>query len=150
MAEHRSLGATVSATNVTLEGRAFAEEQMRDTCTAVRPTGGFVTDPETGVDEPESVHVYPTPEQIAAGNPGRCKVQTRVAQAASPDAGGHQFTVENLQLHFPVSAELQNGDQVTITESWDPQLVGLVFRLVELARGTYRTADRWNVELVTA
>src|SRR6185312_14774068 len=114
---------------------------MRDQCTAARPTGGLVTDPETGVDEPQLAHVYPTPEQIAAGNPGRCKVQTTVAQAASPDAGGHQFTVENLQLHFPVSAELRTGDQVTITESWDPQLVGLVFRLVELARGTYRTAD---------
>lgn len=140
MAEHRSLVATVSATDVTLEGRAFAEEQMRDTCSASRPTGGIVTDPVTGVDSPEFMPVYT----------GKCKVQTTVAQAASPDAGGHQFTVENLQLHFPVSAELQTNDQVTITESWDPQLVGMVFRLIELARGTYRTADRWNVELVTA
>ena len=134
----------------TVAGQMQAELLMQDVCTGARPTGGFVTDPETGVDEPEFVRVYPTPAQIAAGNPGRCKVQTTVAQAASPDAGGHQFTVENLQLHFPVSAELQTGDQVTVTESWDPQLVGLVFRLVELARGTYRTADRWNVELVTA
>lgn len=117
-----------------------AEGLMRDTCTAARPTGGFVTDPVTGEDSPGFATVYA----------GKCKVQTTVAQAASPDAGGHQFTVENLQLHFPVSAELQTGDQVTVTESWDPQLVGLVFRLVELARGTYRTADRWNVELVTA
>lgn len=130
----------MSAQELTLRARVAAEELMRDTCTAARPTGGFVTDPETGVDTPASESVYA----------GRCKVQTTVAQAASPDAGGHQFTVENLQLHLPVSAELRTGDQVTITESWDPQLVGLVFRLVELARGTYRTADRWNVELVTA
>src|SRR6185312_9052954 len=107
------------------ELQTAAESLMIDQCAAARATGGFVTDPVTGVDTPATEPVYT----------GRCKVQTTVAQAASPDAGGHQFTVENLQLHFPVSAELRTGDQVTITESWDPQLVGLVFRLVELARG---------------
>lgn len=130
----------MSAQELTLRARIAAEELMQDTCTAARPTGGLVTNPDTGVDEPASEQVYEGP----------CKIQTTVAQAASPEAGSHTFTVENLQLHFPVSSELQTGDLVTITGSWDPQNVNKVFRLGELARGTYRTADRWKVELVTA
>src|SRR6185312_12143521 len=111
------------------ELQTAAESLMIDQCAAARATGGFVTDPVTGVDTPATEPVYA----------GRCKVQTTVAQAASPEAGEHTFTVANLQLHFPVSAPFQTGDQVTVTESWDPQNLG-VYRLVELARGTFRTA----------
>ena len=82
---------------------------------------------------------------------GKCKLQSATAQAASPVAGGHVFTVENLQLHLPVATSLNTGDTATITASLlDPSLAGLTFRLVELARGSQRTAARWNVELVTA
>ena len=125
---------------LTRRGKREAEALMTDTAEVTRGGGGLVVDPETGDLTPggETVGTFP------------CKVQTTVAQAASPEAGGHAFTVEQLQLHFPVDTLLQGGDQVTITESRDPQNVGLVFRLVELARGTYRTADRWNVELPTS
>lgn len=122
-----------------LQGRADAESLMWETSTVSRPGEPFT--------DPDGVVVTPLVEVYA----GPCKVQTTVAQAASPVAGGHVFTVENLQLHFPVGSGLVTGDSALITASrMDESNVGLVFRLVELARGSQRTAARWNVELVTA
>lgn len=122
-----------------LQARTDAESLMWETSTVSRPGEPF-TDPDGVVTTP-LVEVYAGP----------CKVQTTVAQAASPVAGGHVFTVENLQLHFPVGSGLVTGDSALITASrMDESNVGKVFRLVELARGSQRTAARWNVELVTA
>jgi hypothetical protein len=135
----------MSAVVAVLRGRVAAAALMLDTCTVRRPTGALVTDPETGVDTPEMLPVYPIGDTA-----GICKVQSAIAQAGSPVAGGHMFTVEQLELHLPVSSSLRAGDVATITAAaLDPDLVGLKFRLVELARGSLRTADRWNVELVT-
>ncbi|NKG22210.1 DUF6093 family protein [Paeniglutamicibacter terrestris] len=123
---------------ITTDGRALAESLMLDSCMASRP-GPNVTDPITGAVTPSLTPVYS----------GACKVQGATAQAANPEAGGHAYVIESLQLHFPVSSQLRIDDIATITAStMDPDLVGSKFRLVELARGTFRTADRWNVELV--
>ena len=129
----------MSAFDATMAGRVEAEAIMYDTCIVSRPGEPFTDD--DGIVTTPLVEVYA----------GKCKVQTTVAQAASPVAGGHVFTVENLQLHLPVATSLNTGDTATVTASLlDPSLVGLTFRLVELARGSQRTAARWNVELVTA
>ena len=123
-----------------LQGRQTAESLMRDTCVVERRSGQ-VTDPVTGVVSDAWVTLYE----------GRCKVQGRSAVASEPSAGGHVFTVEQLMVHLPVSAESRTDDRVTILSAeLDPDLVGLKFRLSELDRGSYRTADRWNVDLVTA
>ncbi|WP_104087047.1 DUF6093 family protein [Arthrobacter sp. GMC3] len=119
--------------------QAKAEKLMWGGCVASRPGIPF-TDPDGIVTTP-----------VETAYEGACKVQTTVAQAASPIAGGHVFTVENLQMHFPVATALETGDSVLmVTHRSDPTLIGRVFRLVELARGDQRTAARWNVELVTA
>lgn len=129
----------MSALDATMAGRVEAEAIMYDSCVVSRPGEPF-TDADGIVTTP-IIEVYA----------GKCKVQTTVAQAASPVAGGHVFTVENLQLHLPVATSLNTGDTATVTASLlDPTLIGLTFRLVELARGSQRTAARWNVELVTA
>lgn len=129
----------MSALDVTLRGRKAAEAIMFESCIASRPGGSFTN--EDGVVITPSSFVYE----------GKCKLQTTVAQAANPVSVGHQFTVENLQLHFPVGTPVQTGDSVRLTASQlDDSNVGNVFRLVELARGSQRTAARWNVELVTA
>lgn len=129
----------MSAFDATMDGRVEAEAIMYDTCITSRPGEPFT--------DADGIVITPLVEVYA----GKCKVQTTVAQAASPVAGGHVFTVENLQLHVPVMTSLNTGDTATVTASLlDPSLVGLTFRLVELARGSQRTAARWNVELVTA
>lgn len=129
----------MSAFDATMRGRVAAEAIMFNECVVSRPGVPFTDD--DGIVSTPLVEVFTGP----------CKVQTTVAQAASPVAGGHAFTVENLQLHVPALTVLQTGDTAMImTAGLDPSLVGLIFRLVELARGSQRTAARWNVELVTA
>ncbi|MGP9490055.1 DUF6093 family protein [Glutamicibacter sp. AOP5-A2-7] len=121
------------------EGRIAAESLMVDACVVERDTGQTTTDPVTG----KVVKVFETTYT------GKCKVQGRSAVAVEPSAGGHVFTVEQLQVHLPVSAQSMLDDRVTVTVATvDEDLVGLVLRLTELARGTYRTADRWNVEMI--
>jgi len=118
--------------------QAAAESLMIDQCVVERATGE-VTDPVTGIVSEGWESVYS----------GKCKVQSRTAVATEPMAGGHRFTIEQLMVHLPVSAQSRLDDRVTVTSAvMDPDLVGLRFRLTELARGSYRTADRWNVELV--
>lgn len=130
----------INADSITLRGRQAAESLMLDACVIERDTGATVTDPVTG----KVVKVF---ETIYAG---KCKVQGRSAVSLNQSAGGHVFTVEQLMVHLPVSAQSQLDDRVTVTVAHlDADLVGLKLRLTELARGTYRTADRWNVELVT-
>lgn len=120
--------------------QAAAESLMIDSCRLERSLG-LVTDPVTAVVSEGWELVYE----------GRCKVTGRTAQAATPEAGGHSFTVEQLQVHLPVSTASATGDRVTIVATTlDPLLVDLQLRLTELARGSIRTAYRWNVELVTA
>lgn len=129
----------MSASSANLRGRRKAESLMSDTCHVERSLG-LVTDPVTAVVSEAWETIYS----------GKCKLQGRQAQASEPSAGGHMFTVEQLMVHLPVSALSVTGDRVTVLSSvMDLDLVGLKLRLTELARGTYRTADRWNVELVT-
>ena len=128
----------MSAAEVVLAGRAEAEALML--------TGVVVSRPGAPVTDADGAVVTPLAEVFT----GFCKVQTTVAQATSPVAGGHSFMVENLQLHFPVLSSLRVDDvAIVVSSAMDPDLVGLSFRIIEAARGTYRTADRWNVELVT-
>lgn len=126
---------------LTRKGRKWAESLMTTTCSVGRPTGGFDTDPNTGVDVPIIVPVAVR---------GICKVQAATPQADSPVVAGHPYTVERLQVHLPVGDPVKSGDAVTIIECpMDPALNGLVFRLTELVRGSYRTAQRWDTELIT-
>lgn len=118
--------------------QAAAESLMIDQCVVERATGE-VTDPVTGVVSEGWEAIYS----------GKCKVQSRTAVATEPMAGGHRFTIEQLAVHFPVSVPCRLDDRVTITAAaLDPHLVGLQFRLTELPRGSIRTANRWNAELV--
>lgn len=120
--------------------RAEAESLMTDAGVTHRPGEG-VTDPETGVFAPGLTEVYA----------GKCKLQGAKAMANEPEAGGHRFMIENLQLHFPIGSDLRANDVHTLTDSvLDPTNVGLKFRLTEQDRGTFRTAERWNVELVVS
>jgi hypothetical protein len=78
---------------------------------------------------------------------GPCKVQQTISQASNPEAGGHAFTVQDSRVDFPVSAgPLLVDDVVTVTSSvLDPQLVGRVFRVIELFHKSFATAQRTRV-----
>lgn len=130
----------MGAVDATLRGRLASEALMVDACTVQRP-GGLVTDADGNV-APVLTPVYT----------GVCKVQQTISQASNPSAGGHSFTVQDSRFDFPVAAgPLAIDDVVTVTASvLDPQLVGSVFRIVELFHKSMATAQRTRVEQVTA
>lgn len=130
----------MSAADALLAGRREAEALMIDACSVTRP-GESITDPDTGEVTPSSTPVYSGP----------CKVQQTISQASNPTAGSHAFTVQDSRVDFPVSAgPLMVDDVVTVTSSvLDPQLVGSVFRVVELFHKSMATAQRTRVEEVT-
>jgi hypothetical protein len=131
----------VSAEAAVLAGRREAESLMLDACTVGRP-GGLVTDPDSGSVTPSLTTVFDGP----------CKVQQTIAQSSSPEAGGHQFTVQSSRVDFPVAAgPFLPGDVVTVTGSvLDAQLVGRRFRVVELFHKSFATAQRTRVEEITS
>lgn len=131
----------MSLTSLVLRGRAKSESTMLDTCTVHRPTG-TVTDPVTGNVTPSSTPIYE----------GKCKVQATQAQASNPVAGGHAFTVEDLEWQAPIGAgPFKVNDVITQTAApLDPHLVGTVYRITSLARKTAKTAQRFRVEVIGA
>lgn len=113
---------------------------MTDWCTVGRPTGKYVTDPETGKDVPELEPVWEGP----------CKLQSTPHPGEQRISGEHRFTSETPGLHLPARAPVQTDDEATLIESAEnPANSGLHLVLTGLDRGTYRTAQRWNVEVLT-
>jgi hypothetical protein len=131
----------VSAIDLTLRGRAFAESLFIDRARVERP-GEVTTDPESGVVIPTLLPV----ETVVA-----CKIQSVQAQATVSNVGEDQFTVEELVWQAPFeSGPYQVGDVITYLECpLDPVMVGSVYRISELARKSYKTAQRFNVEVIT-
>lgn len=133
----------MSATSVTLAGRHAAEALMLDACT-VKRLASQVTDPETGVVTPTYTTIYT----------GKCKVQrtTRASRVAPTSVGEAEVFLARLELHLPVAASHVTSDDIaTVTASaLDPDLVGMVFHVRELAAKTLQTARRFGIELVTS
>lgn len=121
-------------------GQRMAENLMTDTCQVTRPTGRHILDPATGRDVPEMVQIYSGP----------CKLQSTPQTGESIHTGDYVYSTESPRLHLPHRVAVKPGDEAVITASKtrNPS-VDLRMRLVDLNRGTYRTAQRWNVEVIT-
>lgn len=131
----------MSAVDAVLAGRREAESLMLDTCTVHRP-GEPVTDGDGNVT-PSLTLLYTGP----------CKIQQTLAQSSNPEAGGHQFTVQDTEWHTPVmsSVQFEVDDVVTIVDAvLDPQLTGRVYRVTDPFHKTGATAQRTRVSEVTA
>ena len=127
----------MSAESAILDGRRAAELLMVDECVITRP-GEVVTDPETGDVTNESEVVYE----------GKCKIQSKDAATALPEAGEHTFTVVSRQVHIPAnSADVRDGDVVTLTASQlNAFTVGKQYRVEGFTPDTFDTAARLPVK----
>lgn len=127
----------MTALEATLRGRVAAESLMLDACTITRP-GDPVTDPETG-------DVSSTPTTVYAG---KCKVQSKDAATASPEAGEATFTVVSRQVYIPANAaDVRDGDVVTLTASkLNAFTVGKQYRVSGFTPDTFDTAARLPVK----
>lgn len=136
----------MTATSVTLLGRAAAERLMTNRVRVRRHTGEVVTDPLTGQVSKASELVYG-----AADGGDIAKITASGASVADRrEVGGRDAYVETLRLDLPVRADCRSGDVVEVLSSqMDQTLVGLEFELVNQDRGEWRTAHRWTLDLVT-
>lgn len=127
----------MSVAGVLARGRAAAEALMTDACVIKRVTGE-ATDANTGVVTPTSSTLYT----------GKCRVQQR-APSASPATVGEAYALMlQLEVQLPMSVTgLQADDQITITASAnDPDLVGRVFVIRDLAHKSHATSRRVGVQ----
>lgn len=122
-----------------LRGRTAAESLMVDACTIVR-MGTPQLDENTGQ--------FVTPESPVYS--GKCKVQSKDASTATPEAGEASFTVVSRQVHIPANAaDVLDGDVVTITASLlNVFTVGKRYRVEGFTPDSFDTAFRLPVKEV--
>jgi hypothetical protein len=128
--------AVVSLDSALARGRAAAERMMVDSCTIRRRTG------ESTAPDGNVTPTYLSPDPYT----GRCRVQQRTAAATPADAGEAYALMLSLEVQVPMSVVgVQADDEVTITASVDPDLVGRTFLVRALAHATHKTARRLQV-----
>ena len=123
--------------------RAEAEALMLDIGRALRPTGGYVYDPETQTE------VEATDELFTS----RCKVQSRSLQSQDAEVGGRTAATVRTELHLPSDADpLTVGDlwEFTAVSPLSLARVGQRVRVLAPVAGTLKTAARYQVEEVVS
>jgi hypothetical protein len=130
----------MSATSVTLRGRAAAERLMVDACVIKRPSGS-TSNPDTG----EAVASYTTIYT------GQCRLQQSAPSAGGQAVGGATVYQVPYQLQIPVTAPAtQVEDIVTMTAcGLDAEMVGRTFWIKGTQGGSHKTARRLPLEQVT-
>jgi hypothetical protein len=131
----------VSATSVTLRGRAFAKARMLDTCAVTRP-GAPTTDPDTGVVTPTTTTIYT----------GKCRIRQAVVMDRPLESGQAQRYVQHSILSVPIASPvLLTDDIVTFTASaLTANLVGRTWHVRGVSGDTDATAARYEVIEVTS
>lgn len=133
----------MSAVSAIQRGRVAAQALMIDACTVSRVTAK-TTDPETG----------DVVETLATIYTGKCKIQrtSRSTNARPVNLGEAEVLLARLELHLPYSATgILSDDRAHIDASQlDPDLVGLIFFVRELAHKTLATARRFGLLEVTS
>lgn len=113
---------------------------MVDQCT-IRRVATETTDPDTGDPSRTYTAVYA----------GKCRFQQSDVQARPETAGEAYLLMSRRELQVPISVTgLRVSDEVTVTASLDPDLVGRVFLVRDLFAKTHATARRVGVEEVTS
>ena len=120
--------------------RTAAALGMTDTCT-IRRRDAEAVDDNTGVVTPTWLEVYA----------GQCRVQQRnpIAQQQTPGPDFQLLVQLELQLPVTVTGVLV-GDEVTVTASTDPELVGTVLIVRDLGVKSQASARRLGVNRRTS
>ncbi len=96
--------------------RRNAESQMIDSCTVTREDPDAPIDEVTGVRPRVQVYPDPTWPDEHRLHRGPAKSQSYEGYESTPEAGGHEYTVQRYAAHFPWDAFTpQTGDVVTWT-----------------------------------
>lgn len=124
----------MTATAATARGQAFAEQQMTDTATITGPAGTPTFNATTGA--------Y-TPSPGATLYTGKCRVKPQNVVDRTVQAGERPVHIWPYVVSVPMTATgIPVDATVTVTASADPDLVGQVLTVKDVARGTSVTARR--------
>lgn len=131
----------MSAASALAAGRRAAESLMVDACT-IRRTVSEATDRATGQVTPTQTVVYS----------GKCRLRQREAQGRRDDIGEASHVMLRLELQLPMSVVgVESGDEVTVDSSaHDPDLVGRVLVVQDIAHKTHATSRKLQVTEVTS
>ena len=115
-------------------GRERAKMLMIAECSIKRPDGiGY--DPALGHEVATYTTIYT----------GKCGYEVDSTQPAEFVLAATEFTVTNALVKLPIGSGAMQGDLVEITSSQlDLPRPGTKAKLIELAEGTHRTAERWR------
>lgn len=133
----------MSATTALARGQAAALALMVDTISVTRLNPATTTtDPDTGVVTKGYTTVY-----TGVGKIQRTPQSSRVTPTS---VGQAERFMSRLELHLPLAATgVLADDIVTVTASvHDPDLVGKVFHVREIAAKSWQTARRFGIEYV--
>ena len=122
-------------------GRVFAESRMVESCT-VRRVVSVDTDPLTGVPTPTYSVVYSGSCEVKAGDSLR---------AIGAESAGSTVAVQGRTVKLPNSAPaVVAGDVVEMAvDTFTPRLRGVVFRATGSHVGSWTTAQRVPVEVLS-
>ncbi len=131
----------MSATSVTLRGRAFAEARMLDTGAVTRP-GTPTVNQDVGSTTPTSTAVYT----------GKCRIRQAVVMDRPLESGQAQRYVQHSILSLPIAAPaLKTDDIFTLTASaLTANLIGRTWHVRGLSGDTDATAARYEIAEVTS
>lgn len=131
-----TLSSAIEAELLTLQ--AEAEARMVDACTIRRTTDADpIIDPVTLQLTPVYTTVYT----------GKCRLRQGGAMSREREAGERISIGIGVMVSIPVATTgVQVGDEVRVTTSRDPELVGKTFRVTALERQTDTTARRLECE----
>lgn len=130
----------MSATSITLRGRAAAEALMLDAVT-IKRTASSSTDQDTGVVTPTLSTLYT----------GKAKIHQASPSASPTTLGEAEVFIGQVEVHVPVTVTaIQPDDLVTVTAaSLDADLVGKTYRVRGVADKSFLTARRLSVIAVS-
>ncbi len=128
----------MSALTATARGRAFAKQLFESTCVIRAKDGEAVMDPVTGaVLHPAGTLRYSGP----------CRVRPAGREANVSTAGGGEVFAFDYVVSVPFAvANITERDELTVTASSDPALVGKVVEVQKVDRGDSITARRLYCE----
>lgn len=93
-------------------------------------------------------NVTPTYAVVYAGP---CKVQQQKGIARPANVGEAEVFLSRLELHIPMSVTgVSSDDVLDLTASADPDLLGRLFHVRELAHKTWASARRYSIVEVTS
>lgn len=125
----------MSRTALVARAQAAAEAGMADTCTIRRVTGTS-TSTASGVITPTYATLYT----------GKCRLQQSIAQARQHDVGEDYTLLVRFELQLPMSVTgLRVSDEVAVSASQDPDLVGRMFLVRDLFHKTDASSRRVGV-----